>query len=191
MGSSGPRRYTRGTATHGRRPSRPRRLPLESQVLPERHRHAVPRRGYRGAAVHLDQHDHRGQAGRVLGSSSTTWRGPGRRGDPAPATVSTVKSNADPKTYAVVVPERPDPGLQRHGRPRPPRAGRTLDPNIYKAEAVPDTSWLEPDRDRRPAAADHRRVHLLHDAPGPGHEQPGHVASARAAPACSSATRRS
>ena len=38
--------------------------------------------------------------------------------------------------------ERPDPGLQRHGRRGRQDGPRRLTPDIFKAEAVPDTSWL-------------------------------------------------
>ena len=50
------RRYTRPHGDARSSPARPRRPPVEPQVLPERHRHAGARRRHRAAsAVHVDQ----------------------------------------------------------------------------------------------------------------------------------------
>ncbi len=65
----------------------------------------------------------------------------------------------------------------------------TLPQGVFTAKDAPDTSWIGLLLTGLPAAARDRRLHLLHDAPGPGHQQPGHVASARAGPGCSWATR--
>ena len=48
--------------------------------------------------------------------------------------------------------------------------GQTLAADIYKAEPAPDTSWLGLLLTGLLPLLDHRRLHLLHDAPGPGHQ---------------------
>ena len=73
-------------------------------------------------------------------------------------------------------------------RPRP-RAATSRCARRLREEADGGHVVDRPAADRAAAAARDRRLHLLHDAPGPGHQQPGDVASARAAPACSWATR--
>ncbi len=52
-----------------------------------------------------------------------------------------VKSNGDLKTYAVVVPSVLTQVFNDMVAAAA-KGGTTLDPNIYKAEAVPDTSWI-------------------------------------------------
>ena len=84
-------------------------------------------------------------------------------------TTLTVTTKAGPPTYTVIVPtvltdvfgdiQR---GAEAGGQP-------STGPHSRR-EPAPDTSWLGSAADRRPAAAHHRRLHLLHDAPGPGHQ---------------------
>ena len=65
-------------------------------------------------------------------------------------------------------------GLRRHASWPPRPATWPLIPD-YGAAAGARHVVARAAADRPPAAPRHRRLHLLHDAPGPGHQQPGPV----------------
>ncbi len=47
---------------------------------------------------------------------------------------------------------------------------QTLPATVFEAKDAPDTSWIGLLADHPPAADPDRRLHPVHDAPGPGHE---------------------
>ena len=110
------------------------------------------------------------QPGRLLAVPHRRPARQGRHGRPAGRHAHRQAQGRHRPTYTVTV-----PSVLTQVYPttcsRPPRpAARTLAPDIYKAEPAPDTSWLGLLLTAAPAAARDRRLHLLHDAPGPGHQ---------------------
>ncbi len=158
--------YSVPPATHGRRLFDPEAL-VESQVLPERHRHVGARGGHGGAAVHVDPADDARRRRRLL---EVPGRCPVRRRDrgrPAGRGAPRHGQRQDPLHRGRA--ERPDQRPRRHeqgGRPRQSDAGRQRLPRRGGRRHV----VARPAADRPAAAARHRRLHLLHDETGPGYE---------------------
>ena len=81
--------------------------------------------------------------------------------------LTVVTKDQPPATYTVVV-----PGLLAEALPdiqAAAAAGKVPAPRADRQAAVRHLV-ARPDHHRPPADPDHRRVHLLHDATGPGHE---------------------
>ncbi len=101
----------------------PRRLPLESQVLPERHRDARSRRGHGSAAVHVADPAHRVERRGLL---AVPQRRPGRhcrQGRPDRAEPDRHQDGQRRDLHRRRA-EHPDPGLRRHvGSRRARRSG--------------------------------------------------------------------
>ena len=143
MGSSQtPALYSQDGDTRSSPVVTPRRLPFESEVLPERHRHAVPRRGYRGAPLHLDQHHQRDRIDRLLEVPRQCDRGAVSKVTQTGSVLSVENTDNPPKTYSVTVPTSLLTPVLADMQAAAAKGGIVLDPDIYKAMDPPDTSWI-------------------------------------------------
>ena len=110
-------------------------------------------------------------------SSSPTSR-PGKVQTASSRTASRCARHPQARTAPDLHRPRPEPDLHqrrgRHGRGRAARR-RHARPAVYQRKPDPGHVVDRAAADGPAAAARDRRLHLLHDAPGPGHQQPGHV----------------
>ena len=124
--SRAPPLYSRDATAHGRRSAHPGGSLVESQVLPERHRDARPRRGHRGAAVHVDLDQHADRRRSATPSSSPTSQAGEVTKVVQQGTTLTVDVKDADRSLHGRRPERPDRRLRRHAAPPPTRGGQPL-----------------------------------------------------------------
>ena len=149
---------------------------LESQVHAQRPADARPRDGRLGPAVHVARPATTvpTQAIRLRAQFLTNVSGRHRRlGRPAgPEADRQRERSVDIHGDRAAFPGPNVDVLAGHrnggrGEGRPPGARPSTQ---YKVETAPDNSWLGLAPHRPAADHHHRRLHLLHDAAGPGHQ---------------------